>query len=101
ASATRHPPSFPTRRSSDLLGKAGQIIGAEQPNNEHDFDVSIGQAYALRTLSSKQIRQSAALAFDALAKRFKSDDPAQWRAPRDRSEEHTSELQSPYDLVCR
>ena len=65
------------------LGKAGQIIGAEQPNNEHDFDVSLGQAYALRTLAPKQIRQAAALAFGALAAKFKTDDPRQWRAPRD------------------
>src|SRR5207248_6693622 len=28
-------------------------------------------------------------------------DPAAADHPRDRSEEHTSELQSPYDLVCR
>src|SRR5207248_5415216 len=27
--------------------------------------------------------------------------PRRSRCPRDRSEEHTSELQSPYDLVCR
>src|SRR5256885_12490116 len=27
--------------------------------------------------------------------------PDQWRAPRGRSEEHTSELQSPCNLVCR
>src|SRR5207248_288958 len=28
-------------------------------------------------------------------------DAAVWRIPAERSEEHTSELQSPYDLVCR
>lgn len=65
------------------LGQAGQLIGGEQPNNEHDFDVSLGQAFALRTLSAAQIRQAAAAAFDALAARFKSNDPRTWRAPRD------------------
>ncbi|MFL5893824.1 MAG: penicillin acylase family protein, partial [Thermoleophilaceae bacterium] len=65
------------------LGKAGEIIGGEKPNNEHDFDVSLGQAYALRTLSPKQIRQAAALAFGALAAHFKTDDARRWRAPRD------------------
>jgi acyl-homoserine lactone acylase PvdQ len=65
------------------LGKAGEIIGAEAPNDEHDFDVSIGQAYALRTLSLAQIRRAAADAYDELAARFKTDDPRKWRAPRD------------------
>src|SRR5438094_1090954 len=36
-----------------------------------------------------------------VVKSFSLQGPAGGRKDRDRSEEHTSELQSPYDLVCR
>jgi len=65
------------------LGEAGRLIGMEQPNDEHDFDVSIGQAYALRTLRPGQIRRAAAQAYSALGARTGSGDPSRWRTPRD------------------
>jgi penicillin G amidase len=64
------------------LGAAGQLIGAGEPNNEHIFDASLGQAYALRTLGPAGWRRAAASSFDALVKRFHSGDPGTWREPR-------------------
>jgi penicillin amidase len=64
------------------LGAAGQLIGAGEPNDEHTFDVNIGQAYALRTLGAGAWRRAAGATFGALASRFGSGDPARWRAPR-------------------
>src|SRR5207248_10113251 len=88
--------SFPTRRSSDLLA---------------DF----GVGYALAAVTSRQIfftrilRPSGLhrmLALDrsappALHHSAQQPHLAKCRVTRNRSEEHTSELQSPYDLVCR
>jgi penicillin amidase len=64
------------------LGQAGQLIGGGEPNDEHTFDVNIGQAYALRTLDPAAWRRAAAAAFSVLAQRFGSSDPSKWRAPR-------------------
>jgi penicillin amidase len=64
------------------LGAAGRLIGSGEPNNEHIFDVNIGQAYALRTLGPAGWRRAAALTFAALTSRFHSSDPASWREPR-------------------
>jgi penicillin amidase len=64
------------------LGKAGQLIGGGEPNDEHVFDVDLGQAYALRTLAPGAWRSAAAATFSALASQFKSSDPSKWRAPR-------------------
>ena len=64
------------------LGAAGRIIGGELPNTEHVFDVSLGQAYALRRLGPASIRLAAARAFDQLAARFHSSNTAKWRDPR-------------------
>jgi penicillin amidase len=64
------------------LGAAGRLIGAGEPNSEHIFDASLGQAYALRTLGPAGWRRAAANSFTALVKRFHSSDPANWREPR-------------------
>jgi acyl-homoserine lactone acylase PvdQ len=64
------------------LGAAGQLIGGGEPNDEHVFDVNIGQAYALRTESAGGWRRAAAATFTALTRRFHSTDPATWREPR-------------------
>jgi hypothetical protein len=65
------------------LGAGADLIGGEPPNNEHDYDVSLGQAYALRTLSAAEYRTVAAGVADALTKKFGSADPATWRDKRD------------------
>ncbi len=51
------------------------LIGGGEPNDEHVFDVSLGQAYALRTLSSADYRTAAASAYSALVKQFGSTAP--------------------------
>jgi len=64
------------------LGRGAQIVGGGGPNAEHVFDVSLGQAYALRTLGTGGWRTAAAMAYRALVRRWGSGDPARWRAPR-------------------
>jgi penicillin amidase len=64
------------------LGTAGQLIGAGEPNDEHVFDVNIGQAYALRTEGPAGWREAAAEAYDAVVKTYGSSNPASWREPR-------------------
>jgi penicillin amidase len=64
------------------LGPAGQLIGGGEPNDEHTFDVDLGQAYALRTLKPPAWRRAAAATFAALAKRFGTSDPTHWRDKR-------------------
>lgn len=64
------------------LGTAGQLIGGGEPNDEHVFDVNIGQAYALRTLGPAGWRRAAAATFTALSQRFGSANPSAWREPR-------------------
>ena len=64
------------------LGAAGKLIGGGGPNDEHVFDVSLGQAYALRTLDAAGWRDAAADAYAALSKKYGSGDPSAWRAKR-------------------
>jgi acyl-homoserine lactone acylase PvdQ len=64
------------------LGAAGQLIGSGEPNSEHLFDVSLGQAYALRVLGPAGYREAAARTYTALVRRFGTRDPASWRQAR-------------------
>src|SRR5207248_10805783 len=90
-----HPPSFPTRRSSDL--SAG-----EPPQRCNQIADLAGHA-ARR--GDERVQQPGAehhgrdIAVDLVVKQ-QGGKGAQHQ-PGERSEEHTSELQSPYDLVCR
>src|SRR5207248_10717068 len=70
--------SFPTRRSSDLFPESGGLWRARPTDSN---EISRRQNGANR-------------------KRFLRQE-TQHRCCCPRSEEHTSELQSPYDLVCR
>jgi len=70
------------KRALAPLGKAGRLIGGGEPNEEHVFDVDLGQAYALRTLGPAAWRRAASAAFAALSSHFNSSDPSKWRAPR-------------------
>src|SRR5206468_12639110 len=93
----RSPSSFPTRRSSDLIA----------------FLDHRGDGLALRTLSNSTLRSLTGVARLAAemgiagqdlraiagAVRAAADEVADDLLPR--SEEHTSELQSRSDLVCR
>src|SRR5437868_14690862 len=79
--------SFPTRRSSDLgdRGADAQVIDA---GDEHDV--------ARRGRLDRQALQS------GKTKQLSDFGPGPGlTAVKDRSEEHTSELQSRFDLVCR
>jgi hypothetical protein len=64
------------------LGAAGMLIGGGEPNDEHVFDVDLGQAYALRTLGPKAWRRAAGVTFRILYHRFGSARPSAWREPR-------------------
>src|SRR5437868_11467033 len=72
SSTPRDLPSFPTRRSSDLLA-AHRIFAAR-----------VNRFASIRDLPALQLPGAAVT-----------------RVSLERSEEHTSELQSRFDLVCR
>src|SRR5699024_11818280 len=92
AAATRGLPSLPTRRSSDLLdipacaiqltgeGKTGDSCAADECSHEESpFGSGLKNSEISAAASFRGISGSSPL----------------------RSEEHTSELQSRFDLVCR
>src|SRR5207244_6621741 len=91
----RDPPSFPTRRSSDLsnahlaFGKGTHFcLGA--PLARLELEVAFQQlALRLKTIEL------------APGKTFEYNPSFVLRGLKARSEEHTSELQSPDHLVCR
>src|SRR5207248_11248912 len=84
-----HP--FPTRRSSDL----GAVRARRSPHRRGLR--GRGPACATEALNMRSSRVRSAAPRSAATRG--SRPPGRTRAPR--SEEHTSELQSPYDLVCR
>lgn len=53
-----------------------------RPGASHAFDSTDKESYALRTLTPARYRTAAVAAFDVLAKRFGTDEPARWREPR-------------------
>src|SRR5699024_12880295 len=78
--------SFPTRRSSDLFGEgteAGEAMLARFDELEARLD-SVKDQYA-----------------DMKVMVLQSSPPTHYIQTSERSEEHTSELQSRFDLVCR
>ena len=60
-------------RASHLLGGTG---------SSHAFDISNGEAYALRTLDDAGLQAAAEATFTKLATRFETDDVSRWREPR-------------------
>src|SRR5262249_62343502 len=79
-----YPPSFPTRRSSDLLVQQGERLGdARRPR--------VSEARCFHRSSSVSIMKH----------RKGGRHGIQGDPPFRRSEEHTSELQSLTNLVCR
>src|SRR5205807_8360954 len=83
--------SFPTRRSSDLSWSAGMTIGSPRPGppEANGIDCQTPSSARPKAVGPIEIRPGAhrRRAVRSLRKR--------------RSEEHTSELQSPCNLVCR
>src|SRR5207248_11574025 len=93
----RHP--FPTRRSSDLLvGQHAAIVQADG----HRIDVLEQRGLAE---VRRQVVEDAPGRVRTVVAAIAEEDLGHGESPRavesKRSEEHTSELQSPYDLVCR
>src|SRR5207248_6217779 len=93
-------PSWPTRRSSDLIAlvPVGRDVDAVP-----DGRLVRGEVFALRAE-----RDDAQRAVDDLRERrailadhLEAQGSLAVLEGHRRSEEHTSELQSPYDLVCR
>src|SRR5207244_12998018 len=80
------PPSFPTRRSSDLASSAGASPKADTPGSPRTPSAT---AWA-RAPTSRPTR----------IRRAQVQSAKEWFS-LSRSEEHTSELQSPDHLVCR
>ena len=60
----------------------GTVSLAGKPGTSHEFDISNGEAYALRTLSPAALRLAATRTHAELVKRFGSADPVAWREPR-------------------
>jgi penicillin amidase len=48
----------------------------------HMFDITLGEAYAFRTLKPADLRVAAQRAADALTIKYRSSNPATWREPR-------------------
>src|SRR5690606_40665453 len=85
----RAPPSFPPRRSSDLGGVPGSARRLRPPPGR-----------------TRRLRAPAGSSQDRLGPRRgegprRGSRPVRPHASHVRSEEHTSELQSPENLVCR
>src|SRR5207244_13300978 len=99
-STTHHPPllSFPTRRSSDLptTHRIGPFLKSDRRRAESYRPLSLVSTGGDRTGDPKSGRATAEAG--AKVKVVKSRRSPQ---PPARSEEHTSELQSPDHLVCR
>src|SRR5207248_3599635 len=98
---SRVPHPFPTRRSSDLLADSmsdyliRQIRATPNIDVRHHVQVAGATGAATGHLQSLVLQDT-----DSGARRSVPAD-ALFVLVGSRSEEHTSELQSPYDLVCR
>src|SRR5206468_8596434 len=78
-------PSFPTRRSSDLFNKFDRILTRACPQKlQGSHDAELTKAWKILWIGKLDVGEGVRKA-----------------AVADRSEEHTSELQSRSDLVCR
>src|SRR5207244_12585858 len=94
-------PSFPTRRSSDLMPKirllplllAGGVAALIAASSV----LAVGGSAPIVHHSAAGIEQTSGGSDEALS----AQEQETGAAPGDRSEEHTSELQSPDHLVCR
>src|SRR5205085_11235464 len=88
--------SFPTRRSSDLAFRILRARGELAVAALLDHEVrSAARALLVQDLIRLCRSQAALLGGDELSRRLA------FGIPRARSEEHTSELQSQSNLVCR
>ncbi|MTD43940.1 hypothetical protein GKE82_06385 [Conexibacter sp. W3-3-2] len=72
------------RAAAIALGRLGDGVKRFDgtPSRSHEYDISPGAAYALRTLKPAELRTAAAAAHAALAERFGTADASAWRDPR-------------------
>src|SRR5699024_12349432 len=96
----RTPRSLPTRRSSDLLLCKIHLKGfAAEPNFEFEFDYFLrGRKSSVPNASSNSLIQIDFLNNEQCEN---ITSLSKLTGFKNRSEEHTSELQSRFDLVCR
>jgi penicillin amidase len=77
---------FKQQAARSALSRLGPLsAGRElspQPGTSHVFDITNGEAYALRTLSRRRLRRAAVDAAIALAGRFHTSNVARWREKR-------------------
>src|SRR5690606_39747917 len=94
----RHPPSCPTRRSSDLAiwREHGALEYRECVGDDLEIDEMVSFPQGIKAQSDETVI-FAWIVFKSRAHR----DRVNARAMQDRSEEHTSALQSRENLVCR
>src|SRR5207244_13027345 len=97
----RHLPSFPTRRSSDLDARFALVLGIAQPGAGGGQRLGkLTRSYPERTKREIEVLELAPHERHRDAKTL-LDHLAVALGAAARSEEHTSELQSPDHLVCR
>src|SRR5207248_9762028 len=92
--------SFPTRRSSDLFAAVSPSCGSPAVRKIRCCDWVRHKRKCVQSLGGEdghQLPRNMDL-FERIAAISRS---ARRSGRSERSEEHTSELQSPYDLVCR
>src|SRR5699024_12127420 len=86
-------PSFPTRRSSDLAHRVA--------TSEYLFPVFAERVLSPRRPDRRRVLDTLGLEPEAGAFEIMARNGGRRRGDTIRSEEHTSELQSRFDLVCR
>src|SRR5207248_10204014 len=91
--------SFPTRRSSDLYQRRRPYQNVAPCRSSSQGERDPNSAWGIMLAGWKNIRATVPGPF--LAALFLGAGFLAFVAWDQRSEEHTSELQSPYDLVCR
>src|SRR5207244_8478409 len=95
-----HRPSFPTRRSSDLDDPVDAIFSNAVFHWVPDHDRLFARLHAALRPGGRLVAQCGG--HGNIAKVREISGPGPWLyATGERSEEHTSELQSPDHLVCR
>src|SRR5207249_10967263 len=96
-----HPPSFPTRRSSDLNIDGKKNTGGTWGSIENIDTTTAGvltKGPSANVDGSANINLVYVDSSGAVKYRQRT---SSWQSATTRSEEHTSELQSRFDLVCR
>ena len=84
-------------RALKPLGEGAERL-AGGTGSSHAFDISNGEAYALRTQKRRGYRRAAEATFAKLAERFGSEDLSSWREPRRLYEWQIQGAMSPPDM---